>query len=95
MTVNMARTEQNGELFYKPGHLVEFAARGVDVEVPWSGGGLKKVTGSSFAAPRVAGMLACLLSEVPRITPLQAKALFHRLARPWTAEVIGPNERAG
>ena len=93
MTVNMARTEQNGELFYKPGHLVEFAARGVDVEVPWSGGGMKKVTGSSFAAPRVAGMLACLLSEVPRITPLQAKALFHRLARPWTAEVIGPNER--
>lgn len=93
MTVNMARTEQNGELFYKPGHLVEFAARGVDVEVPWSDGTMKKVTGSSFAAPRVAGMLACLLSEVPRITPLQAKALFHQLARPWTKEVTGPNER--
>lgn len=93
MTVNMARTEQNEELYYKPGHLVEFAARGVDVEVPWSGGGMKKVTGSSFAAPRVAGMLACLLSEVPRISPLQAKALFHRLARPWTKEVTGPNER--
>ncbi|HEV7866376.1 MAG TPA: S8 family serine peptidase, partial [Chthoniobacteraceae bacterium] len=75
ITVNMARTEENGHVFYKPGHLVEFAARGVDVDVPWSGGGTKKVTGSSFAAPRVAGMLACLLSEVPRIPPLQAKAL--------------------
>lgn len=93
LTVNMARTEQNGELFYKPGHLVEFAARGVDVDVLWSGGGMKKVTGSSFAAPRVAGMLACLLSEVPRLTPLQAKALFHRLARPWTKEITAPNER--
>ena len=93
LTVNMARTATDGELFYKPGHLVEFAARGVDVEVPWSGGGIKKVTGSSFAAPRVTGMLACMLSEAPKITPLQAKALFHRLARPWTQELSAPNER--
>jgi subtilisin len=93
LTVNMARTDQSSELFYKAGHLVEFAARGVDVEVPWSGGGMKKVTGSSFAAPRVSGMLACLLSQVPEITPLQAKALFHRLARPWTREITAPNER--
>ena len=93
LTVNMARTEDLQEVYYKPGHLVEFAARGVDVEVPWSGGAMKKVTGSSFAAPRVAGMLACLLSEVPRIPPLQAKALFHRLALPWTKEITAPNER--
>ena len=93
LTVNMARTERNGEVFYKPGQLVEFAARGIDVEVPWSDGQRKKVTGSSFAAPRVAGMLACLLSEVPRITPLQAKALFHRLAQPWTRDLLAPNER--
>jgi len=93
LTVNMARTDQDGELFYKPGHLVEFAARGVDVEVPWSGGGMKKVTGSSFAAPRVTGMLACMLSQTEGVTPLQAKALFHRLARPWTQEVKAPNER--
>jgi subtilisin len=93
LTVNMARTEQDGEIFYRPGHLVEFAARGVDVEVPWAGGGIKKVTGSSFAAPRLAGMLACLLSEVPQISPLQAKALFHRIARPWSPAITGPNER--
>ncbi len=93
LTVNMARTADRPEFFYKPGHLVEFAARGVDVEVPWLGGGMKKVTGSSFAAPRVAGLLANLLSEVPNIDPLQAKALFHRLALPWTREIIAPNER--
>jgi subtilisin family serine protease len=51
------------------------------------------VTGSSFAAPRVTGLLACLLSVNPGITPLQAKALFHRLARPWTEEMTAPNER--
>jgi subtilisin len=94
LTVNMARTEENSDIFYRHGHLVEFAARGVNVEVPWRGGGMKKVTGSSFAAPRVAGMLACLLSEVPKIPPLQAKALFHQLARPWNQEFLAPNESA-
>jgi subtilisin family serine protease len=93
LTVNMALAEDRPEIFYKPGHLVEFAARGVDVEVPWSGGGMKKVTGSSFAAPRVAGMLACLLSEVPNLDPLQAKTLFRRLALPWTPQITAPNER--
>ncbi len=92
LTVNMARTDQDGEVYYKPGHLVEFAARGVDVEVPWRDGTTKKVTGSSFAAPRVAGMLACLLSEVPGIPPLHAKSLFHRLAQPWTRDIIPPND---
>lgn len=95
LTVNMARTngDGDGELYYRPGHLVEFAARGVDVDVPWLDGSMKKVTGSSFAAPRLAGMLACLLSVESRIKPLQAKTLFHRLARPWTQALTGPNQR--
>jgi subtilisin len=93
LTVNMARTDNKLGLFHKRGHLVEFAARGVDVEVPWSGGGMKKVTGSSFAAPRVAGMVACLLSEIPDLDPLQMKALFQRFALPWSREVGAGNER--
>ena len=93
MTVNMTCTEDRPEVYYKPGHLVEFAARGVDVDVAWSGGGRKKMTGSSFAAPRVAGMLACLLSEVPDLDPQQAKVLFRRLAKPWTPEIAEPNQR--
>jgi subtilisin family serine protease len=92
-TVNMSRTGGERDVFYKGGHLVEFAARGVDVEVPWIGGGTKKVTGSSFAAPRVTGLLACLLSEYPDLDPLQTKALFHRLAEPWSPDVGGPNEK--
>ena len=92
LTVNMARTARDGDVFYKAGTLVEFAACGIDVEVPWREGTMKKVSGSSFAAPRVAGMLACLLSEYPGLRPSQAKALFHRLARPWTQEVSAPNE---
>jgi subtilisin len=91
ITVNMARTPDESRFWYKGGTLVEFAARGVDVEVAWRNGGTKQVTGSSYAAPRVAGLLARLLSGRPDLTPLQAKALFHALAAPWTQEIVGPN----
>ena len=93
LSVNMAYTDNRQEIFYKPGHLVELAACGVDVNVAWAEGETATVTGSSFAAPRVTGMLACLLSEFPAIDPLQAKLLFRHLARPWTPEITAPNER--
>ena len=91
ITVNMARTPDESRFWYKGGSLVEFAACGVNVEVAWRGGRTKTVTGSSYAAPRVAGLLARLLSARPDLTPLQAKALFHAVADPWTQDVIGPN----
>jgi len=92
IAVKMARTERGSAIYYKPGSLVEFAAQGVDVEVPWKDATSKRVTGSSFAAPKVAGMLACLLSESPGLPPLEAKALLHRLALPWTRELLAPNQ---
>jgi subtilisin family serine protease len=82
VTVNFTRCDEPDSLFYHRGHLVEFAARGEDIEVPWLGGAKKKVTGSSFAAPHVAGLLARLVSGCPTLSPLQAKALLLRLATP-------------
>jgi subtilisin family serine protease len=91
IAVNMAHTDDPTAFWYRHGNLVEFAARGVDVEVAWNQGRTKRVTGSSFAAPVVTGLLARLLSERPELTPLEAKALFHRTARPWTGNVKAPN----
>lgn len=88
ISVNMARCRRDGVIYYRPDSLVEFAAGAVDVDVPWIGGGMRKMTGSSFAAPRVAGMLACLLSEMPGLSPTDAKALLHRLALPWSRELL-------
>ena len=83
ITVNFTDCELP-ELFYRRhGQLVEFYARGRDVDVPWLGGGRKKVTGSSFAAPHLAGMLARLLSCCHSLSPLHAKALLHDLAMEW------------
>jgi subtilisin len=91
ITVNMARTGDESRLWYKPGSLVEFAARGVNIDVIWRDGLKKNVTGSSYAAPRVTGLLARMLSENRGISPLQAKALFKAMADPWTMDIVGPN----
>lgn len=82
-TVSFAECADSELFFCRLGQLVEFAARGQDVEVAWTGGGRKKVTGSSFAAPHISALLARLLSSWPKLTPLQAKSLLHTLAAPW------------
>jgi subtilisin family serine protease len=93
ISVNMGQMEDAGQFYYRPGTLVEFVAKGVDVKVSWSDGKEKLVTGSSFAAPRLAGLLARLLSVYPDLSPLQAKAIFHRIAKPWQRQFATKNER--
>jgi hypothetical protein len=87
----MAQLDDEGTFFYKSGHLVEFLARGVDITLPWNHHLTKEVTGSSFAAPVLTGLLARLISVFPNLRPLEAKALLHRLAIPWRKEVSAPN----
>lgn len=95
IAVNMARA--GGLSLYRArGTLVEFAAAGERVEVAWRGGGRKLVTGSSYAAAHVSALLARLLSVFPRLTPVEAKAVLHRLAEPISPAVAGRNTaRAG
>jgi subtilisin family serine protease len=82
ITVNFGSATDPETLYYRAGHLVEFVARGQDIEVAWLAASRKKVTGSSFSAPHVAGLLARLISGSPSISPAQAKALLQRLAEP-------------
>ena len=84
VTVNFTRCDVPELFFCRLGQLVEFAAAGQDVEVAWAGGARKKVTGSSFAAPHITGLLARLLSCCAGLSPVHAKALLHQLAAPWT-----------
>jgi subtilisin family serine protease len=84
ITVNFTSCQDTEVFFCRLGHLVEFGARGQDIEVAWIGGGRKKVTGSSFAAPHLTGLLARLISRCPTLSPVHAKALLHQLAEPWS-----------
>jgi subtilisin len=76
-------------LAYNPSPPVEFGARGVDVDVAWSGGGSLVATGNSFAAPHVAGMAALLLGKHPGLTPFQVKSVLQAVsdnAEPWVGK---------
>jgi subtilisin len=58
----------------------DFAAPGLDLEIPWLGGGAITATGNSFAAPHVTGLVARVLSKYPAMTPYQVKAVLRAVA---------------
>jgi len=66
--------------YYNPSPPVEFFARGVDVEVAWTGGGRLVCTGNSFATPHIAGIVALILAKHPELTPFQLKSVLHLTA---------------
>src|SRR6187401_411063 len=66
--------------FYNPNPPVEFFARGVGVEVPWSGGRTLTVSGNSFATPHVSSICALVLSKHPELTPFQLKSVLYLTA---------------
>ena len=65
---------------YNPHPPVEFGARGIDVDVAWSGGGSMVSTGNSFATPHIAGLVALMLAKHPWLTPFQIKTVLQAVA---------------
>lgn len=59
----------------------DFGAPGIDVEVAWLGGTTMRMTGNSFATPRIAGLAARILSKHPALTPYQLKAVLRSISR--------------
>src|SRR5947208_10624170 len=86
VTTNMARFDEDHTFFYKPGHLVEFAARGVDVILPWNGHAGKEVAGSHLAAPIITALLPRLISEIAVVARCGANSNVHRPAIPCRAD---------
>ncbi len=66
--------------FANPDPPVEFFARGVDVDVPWLGGGSIRATGNSFATPHLAGICALIRSKHPDLTAFQLKSVLYLIA---------------
>lgn len=75
----------DGAIFHHPGRMVEFSLAG-SYRVPWNDGDYRFMTGSSFAAAHMTGLIARLLSVHPHIDPLVLKALFRRIAQTHSEE---------
>jgi subtilisin family serine protease len=67
-------------LRHRPGRLVSFEASGVKVPVLTPGGGTSTLTGSSFAAAHLTGLLARLLSHHPDLSPAFAQEALRGVA---------------
>ena len=73
-----------------PNPPTEFLARGIDVEVPWIGGGTTTSTGNSYAAPHIAAFAALVKSKHPELRPFELKSVL------WaTAANVAQAARAG
>ena len=66
--------------YYNPQPPVEFGALGINVRVPWLRGGWITATGNSFAAPRISGLIAQILSKHPGLALFQVKVILRALA---------------
>jgi subtilisin family serine protease len=66
--------------YYNPNPPAEFGARGIDVPVAWMDGGYLTMTGNSFAAPHITGLLARIRSKHPSLTLVQARVVLQALA---------------
>jgi subtilisin family serine protease len=66
--------------YYNPAPPVEYGALGIDVRVPWRNGAWMTVTGNSFAAPHITGLVARILGKRPQLTLFQVKGILRALA---------------
>jgi subtilisin family serine protease len=66
--------------YYNPYPPVEFGAPGMDIEVAWRDKSTCVVTGNSFAAPHIAGIVALIRSKHPELTPFQIKTVLFACA---------------
>jgi subtilisin family serine protease len=66
--------------FYNPTPPVEFGAPGIDIDVAWLNHGSCRITGNSFAAPHIAGLVARILGKHPQLTPFHVKTILYACA---------------
>ncbi len=82
--------------YYNPEPPVEFGAHGIDVRLPWKNGKYKTLTGNSFAAPHIAGLIAKILGQHPNFTAFQLETVLCELAtNVYRTEVSAPPRLMG
>ncbi len=66
--------------YFNPKPPVEFGAPGINVRIPWSNGTWSIMTGNSFAAAHISGIISLILCKHPKLTPFQIKTILYALS---------------
>jgi subtilisin len=66
--------------YYNPEPPVEFGAPGIELRVAWINRQYCRITGNSFAAPHIAGIVALIRAKHPELTPFQVKTVLYACA---------------
>jgi len=69
------------EFYSNPEPPVEFWAPGINLPVAWMGGQQLTVTGNSFSAPHISGLVAKILGKHPGLTPFEVKTILRATSR--------------
>jgi len=77
-----------GDIRYRPGERIEFAAPGRGGHGP-----LGRLASTSWAAPHVSAAIARLLSAMPNLRPFEVKTLLARLSAARPARDLRPEPR--
>lgn len=72
--------------FYNPNPPMDFGAPGIDVQVAWEESDYATMTGNSFAAPHMTGLVALILAKHPGLPPFLVKTVLRATA----ANVLTP-----
>ena len=78
------------QFYWNPSPPVEVFARGIDVEVGWSGGQTVQVSGNSFATPHMTGILALILGKHPGLATYELKTVLRATSSVPAQEPAAP-----
>ena len=82
ITVNATSSNDARASFSNFGNCTDIFAPGVDITSSWKDGGTNTISGTSMAAPHVAGAAALYLADNPEATPAQVQAALIAASTP-------------
>jgi len=80
ISVDSQNYENKYQISYRTETIIEYDARGVQIEVLAPGGGHAIQTGTSFATPHVCGLVALLLEQFPKMIGAETKSILKSLS---------------
>lgn len=80
ISVDREEYKDKYQIGFRPKNMIEYDARGTEIEVLAPGGGHAIQTGTSFATPHVTGMVALMLQMYPDLTASEAKTMLKAMS---------------